>query len=101
MLYALISSNSQPATRNFYQKSDYRKQKIEVGSGNMEVGKIGRQIQVLFLPNQLIQPCQLNQPYIPALLLILLHLPLSGILLYAPCPNALITRNPQPATRIP
>ncbi len=71
----------------------------------MEVGrrygyrKFGRQSQVLFLLNQLNQPCQLNQPYLPAIRNLFFRLPNSHfrILLYALCPllYALFTRNPQ------
>jgi hypothetical protein len=69
-----------------------------------EGGKIGRQMSVFSFFNQLIQPCQqinhtFPQPFTP---LILLHLPLSNLLLYAlrPMPYALCSMRyapcPQP-----
>ena len=50
-------------TEDRKQRSDDRRLKSEVGIWKSE-GLEDRR-QVLFLLNQLIQPCQLNQPHIP------------------------------------
>ena len=70
------------------QRSDDRRSKSE---------RLENRCQVLFLLNQLIQPCQLNQPYIPDNPL-LLHLPMSDVLLYALCPMRYAFSCPQRAT---